>query len=159
MGTRMMGLAPRPPFSQANCGLGPTSGRYRFSLKDFSFSFAQAISGLGPACWALSFIFSFWCFCFPFCFPFSQCQHPGYPVYDMRISWNIVLNLNFVRSGTPYSAKSSLWGIVQKYSFGSERLCGNGPLLQSGIGGKARGDYFCKGVPLACHMEWKSSMR
>ena len=32
MGTRMMGLAPRPPFSQANCGLEPTSGRSRFSL-------------------------------------------------------------------------------------------------------------------------------
>ena len=97
-------LAPRPPFfSQANFGLGPTSGLSRFSLKDFSGSFAQAISGLGPTCWALSIILYFFVWVFLFSFFFFLCQHPGYPLYDMRIYW---IYHNFWQVRIPYSAFS-----------------------------------------------------
>ena len=105
MGTRMMGLAPRPPFSQANFGLGPASGLSRFSFWNFLSCFAQAIFGLGPNCWALPiFLFLyFFVWMFLFSFFFFLCQHPGYPLYDMRI---YLILYNFWQVRIPYSAFS-----------------------------------------------------
>ena len=125
MGTRMTGLAPRPPFfSQANFGLGPTSGLSRFSLIDFLRRPSLAWSPLAGLS-RLFFCFSFRCFCFPFSF---FCVY----ILDTLL---MIWEYNFGRSGIPYSAKSSLWGILQHYSFGSERLCGNDPLFQGRKGG------------------------
>ena len=95
MGTRMTGLAPRPPFfSQANFGLGPTSGLSRFSLNDFLRRPSLAWSPLAGLS-RLFFCFSFRCFCFPFSF---------FCVYIL-VTPLMIWEYNFGRSGIPYSAK------------------------------------------------------
>ena len=118
------GPRPTAPFSQANFGLGPTSGLSRFSLNDFLRRPSLAWSPLAGLS-RLFFCFSFRCFCFPFSF---------FCVYILDTPL-MIWEYNFGRSGIPYSAKSSLWGILQHYSFGSERLCGNDPLFQGRKGG------------------------
>ena len=116
--------SPHGPFSQANFGLGPTSGLSRFSLNDFLRRPSLAWSPLAGLS-RLFFCFSFRCFCFLF---------SVFCVYILDTPL-MIWEYNFGRSGIPYSAKSSLWGILQTYSFGSERLCGNDPLFQGRKGG------------------------
>ena len=83
--------SPHGPSSQANFGLEPTFGLFRFSFIDFSvfFFFALAIFGLGPTFWALSnlvfFCFYFLFLVFLFFLSIFLCRHPGYPA---KAIWN-----------------------------------------------------------------------
>ena len=135
MGTRMTGLAPRPPFfSQANFGLGPTSGLSRFSLNDFLRRPSLAWSPLAGLS-RLFFCFSFRCFCFLFSYSVSTSWIP-------RLWYeNIILaGLEFRIPRSPHSE-----AFFKTTPSGVNVCVEMIPSFKEG-----RGDYFCKGVPLAC---------
>ena len=125
MGTRMTGLAPRPPFFlRPTLAWGPLLGSLGFLWLIFCAGHlwlgARLLGSLD-----YSLVFRLGVFVFLFLFSVSTSWLPR-----LWYEYIILAGLEF-----RIPRKSSLWGILQTYSFGSERLCGNDPLFQGRKGG------------------------
>ena len=144
MGTRMMGLAPRPPFFSGQMWLGAHFWALSVFLKSFLRFFCAGHLWLGARLLGSLVYFFVLVFLFSFLFSFFSVSASWIPPLGYEIILFYSIESFFWQVRNPYSAKTSLWGSTQHYSFGSERLCENDPLFQG------RGDYFCKGVLLVC---------
>ena len=145
MGTRMMGLAPRPPFFSGQMWLGAHFWALSVFLKKFIMFYCAGHLWLGARLLgSLVYFFALW-FLFSFLFSFFSMSASWIPplryenILHLLYRILILAGLEFRIPRSPHSEA------LLKNTPSGVNVC-----VEMIPSFKERGDYFCKGVPLAC---------